>query len=439
MELQPVLIGKSKHAYHSGRPIRIDAEARRRHLAVFGATGAGKSTMLRNMVASDITAGHGVTVADPHGQLVEDTLENHIPYRRTNDVIYINPKDPERTPSLNLIACPRPELRGLVVSNVISTFKTIWAESWGNRLEYILRNALHALMAQPRPASILSLPELLTHKAYRDAALANVTDPVVLAFFRRTFDRWTPAFREEAILPILNRVGAFTTDPLMRAVVGQPRPSFSFREALDTNKIILADLSEGAIGEDNAFLLGSVIVMQERLAALSRADIPGEERVPHFLYVEEAHTFIGNFKSILSGTRKFGLFLTVATQGIESLPKETVAAIFNNAGNIVAFRSSSTDAERLTDEFADAAPGAALQGLPDFTAHVRRLRYNEKDHRCEPAEPEEMATYPPSVKGPGIQSRSAVVRASNDAYTHPRRRVDANIARFLRRREKTTA
>ncbi len=348
MHLEPVLIGYSEELYHQG-DVHITADARRRHLAIFGATGAGKSTLLRNMIASDIKAGLGVTVVDPHGQLVEEILENHVPRDRTNAVIHFSPKDQARAFGLNLLDCPRPEQRGLVVSNIIGIFKTLWADSWGNRLEYILRNGLHALMAQPRPVSILALTELLTNAEYRAEALANVSDPVVLKFFHHEFERWTPSLREEAIAPVLNRVGAFTTDPLIRAVIGQARSSFTFREAIDSQKIILCDLSEGAIGDDNARLLGSMIVMQERLAALSRADIPEEDRVPHFLYVEEAHTFIGDFQRILSGTRKFRLFLTVATQGIDQLGKDAVAGIFTNAGNLVGFRSSNTDAEHLRD------------------------------------------------------------------------------------------
>src|SRR5579863_5011232 len=143
MHLHPVLIGSSEDAFHHGRPISIVPDARRRHLAVFGGSGSGKSTLLRNMLAGDIAASHGVTVVDPHGQLVEEILENHIPRHRTNDVIYFNPKDPDRSLGLNLLACPQPEQRGLVVSSIVSIFKTLWADSWGNRLEYILRNGLH--------------------------------------------------------------------------------------------------------------------------------------------------------------------------------------------------------------------------------------------------------------------------------------------------------
>src|SRR6202034_4124901 len=239
--------------------------------------------------------------------------------------------------------------------------------------EDILRNALYALIEQPRPVSILALPKLLTEAEYRTEVLSNVQNPSVLDFFKNTFDRWRPGFRRGAISPVLNKSRAFLTDPLMRAVLGQPRSSFDFRCAMDERKIILCDLSKGAIGADNATLLGSFIVMQEKLAALSRTDIPESERVPHLLFAEEAQNFIGDFESILAETRKYNLVLAVATQGIESLSRETAAAIFTNAANLISFRVSNTDAERLKDEFTMAFPGAIIQDLPDYQAWVRTL------------------------------------------------------------------
>jgi hypothetical protein len=429
MHLDPVLIGRSEDAFHPGKPVYIVPAARRRHLALFGGTGSGKSTLLRNMIAEDIAAGHGVTVVDPHGQLVEDILENHIPRHRTNDVIYFNPKDRERAFALNMLECRRPSQRGLIVSNVIGIFKKLWADSWGPRLEDILRNGLYALIEQPSPVSILALPKLLTDQAYRTRILSRTQNLVVLDFFHSTYERWQNSFREEAISPVLNKIRAFTTDPLLRAIIGQTRSSFDFREAMDERKIILCDLSKGAIGADNAMLLGSLVVMQEKLAALSRADIRESERVPHLLFAEEAQNFIGDFESILAETRKYNLVLAVATQGIESLSRETAAAIFTNAANLITFRVSNADAERFKDEFAMAYPGAVIQDLPDYRAWVRTLVCD--DNGCRPAESEQIATYPPSFKEPGTEWRSRIERTSNERYTKRRERIETNIERFL--------
>jgi hypothetical protein len=431
MPLHPVLIGSSEDAFHHGREIHIVPAARRRHLAIFGGTGAGKSTLIRNMVASDIAAGHGITVVDPHGQLVDDILDNHIPRHRTNDVIYFNPKDQERALGLNMLDCRRKEQRGLVVSNVISIFQKLWPDAFaaGARMEDIFRNSFHALIEQPRPVSLVALPKLLTDTGYRTRVLSETRNPVVLDFFQNTYDRWTNSFREEAISPVLNKVRAFLTDPLLRAVIGQARSSFDFRTAMDERKIILCDLSKGAIGGDNAMLLGSLIVMQEKLAALSRGDIPESERVPHLLFAEEAQNFIGDFESILSETRKFNLVLAVATQGIDSLSRETASAIFTNAANLITFRVSNLDAERLRDEFTMVFPGAIIQDLPDYKAYVRTLTCDESG--CRPAEPEQVATYPPLQKHGDAEWRNRIERASNEQYTKPRAVVEEKIARFL--------
>ena len=429
MRLQSVLIGASDDAYHEGKPIVIVPDARRRHLAVFGGSGSGKSTLFRNMLAEDIASGHGVTVVDPHGQLVEEILENHIPRHRTNDVVYFNPKDQERAFALNLLDCPRKEQRGLVVSNVISIFKKLWFESWGPRMEDILRNSLHALIEQSHPVSILALTKLLTDSAYRAAVLSEVQNPAVLDFFHTTYERWNPSFREEAISPVLNKCRAFSTDPLLRAVIGQARSSVDFRAAMDEQKIILCDLSKGAIGADNAMLLGSLIVMQEKLAALSRSDIAEAERVPHLLFAEEAQNYIGDFESILSETRKFNLALAIATQAIESLSRETATAIFTNAANLISFRVSNTDAERLKDEFTMAFPGAVIQDLPDYHAYVRTLTCDETG--CRPANTERIATYPPLLRNRDCEWRSKIERTSNERYTLPREMVEARIAKFM--------
>jgi hypothetical protein len=429
MPFDPVLIGSSEDPFRFGAPVHIVPAARRRHLALFGASGAGKSSLMRNMIAEDIVAGHGLTVVDPHGQLVEDILDNHIPRHRTNDVIYFNPKNRERAFALNLLDCGHEEQRGLVVSNVISIFKKLWADSFGPRMEDILRNALHTLIEHPRPVSILALSKLLTDADYRAQVLADVRNPAVLDFFHNTYDKWDNRFREEAISPVLNKCRAFLTDPLIRAVIGQTRSSFDFREAMDSRKIILCDLSKGEIGADNATLLGSVIVMQEKLAALSRSDIKESERVDHFLFAEEAHNFIGDFESILAENRKFKLYLAVCLQQLEAISRETAAAIFTNAANLIAFRVSSTDAERLRSEFAMAFPGAVIQDLADYRAYVRTLKCD--DSGCRPVEPERIATYPPYQRTQNAEWRNRIERTSNQRYTKPRASVESAITRFL--------
>jgi Helicase HerA, central domain/TraM recognition site of TraD and TraG len=408
----------------------IPPETRRKHMAIFGATGAGKSTLLRNMIAWDIASGLGVTVVDPHGQLIEDILENHIPRHRTNDVVYCNPKDQTRAFALNLLDSARPEQRGLVVANVISIFRTIWGESFGPRMEDILRNSLHALIEQPTPVSLLALPKLLTDDGYRASVLERVNDPVVLHFFRSTYDRWTPAFREEAISPVLNKARAFLTDPLLRSVIGQARSSIDFRWMMDHRKIFLCDLSKGAIGGDSAQLLGSLVVIKEKLAALTRQDIPEAERVPHVLYVEEAQNFIADFESILQETRKFALTMVIATQTIAQLSKESSSAVFGNCATLVSFRVGALDAERLNEEFAAIFPSSNLQDLQDFKVYVRTLA-TDGAGVGHPSGPHLVSAYPPFARAARSAQPAKVTTASNERYTKDREVVEKRIKRFL--------
>jgi hypothetical protein len=430
--IDPLPIGiKEDSLLNEGEAFAILPEARRKHMAIFGATGAGKSTLLRNMIAWDIAAGAGVTVVDPHGGLIDDILENHIPKHRVNDVIYFNPKDHKRALAVNMLECPRPEQRGLVVSNAVSIFHRLWENSWGPRMEDILRNSLYALIEQPAPVSLIALPKLLTDKTYREAILARVTNPSVLDFFRNTYDKWNNSFREEAISPVLNKCRAFLTDPLLRTVIGQARSSFDFRWMMDRRKILLCDFSKGSIGEDNAQLLGSLIVIKEKLAALSRHDVPEEERGTHVLYTEEAQNFIGDFPSILQEARKYRLVLVLATQGIEQLSKDAAFAVFTNCATLVSFRVSGTDAARLTEEFATVLPASNLQALEDYKIYVRTLSPIRADGAASPSGPHLVRAYPPFAKDRRNADREHIARVSHERHTKPRAAVDAKLGRFL--------
>jgi DNA helicase HerA-like ATPase len=429
MALEPAFVGNSDRY---GVPFYIGPEARRRHVSIFGASGAGKSAMLCRMIAGDILAGHGVTVVDPHGQLVNDLLDKHIPKSRLRDVIYLKASDPHRGMAVNLFDAGRPDQHGLIVSNALGIFRTLYADSWGQRMDDIFRNALFALLEQPFPVSLIALPPFLTDAGFRGELLGRVRNPIVLDFFHNAYDRWANSFREEAISPVLNKVRPFLTDPLLRAIVGKAPSSFDFRWAMDTKKIILCDVSKGAIGNDSARLLGSLIVMKEKLAAFSRGDIPEADRVPHLLYVEEAHNFIADFESILSETRKYALTLTIATQGIEQLPPKAAEAVFTNCATLISFRVSAPDAGRLQEEMVVGSLPVLLQDLADYRAYVRTLVCDADG--CEPTDPERIATVPPAARAKRMARRQTVVRLSDERYTRPRAEIEGKIARFLKRK-----
>jgi hypothetical protein len=429
--MHPLPIGR--HAdpqYNTDQVLIIPPEVRRKHMAIFGTTGAGKSTLLRNMIAWDIGNGLGVTVVDPHGALVEDILQNHIPRSRANDVIYFCPKNREWAPGINVLETVNPDQRALVVSQVVSIFKRLWGDSWGPRLENILRNGLFALVEQPVPVSLAGLPKFLTNTEYRAAALRNVKNPVVRSFFENEYNQWKDAFREEAISSVLNKIRAFLTDPLLLGIIGQTKSSFDFRWLMDNRKILLCDLSKGAIGDDNANLLGSLVVIKERLAALSRENIPEKDRVPHILYVEEAQNFVGDFGSILPETRKYNLSLVLVTQGTEQLAREDAFAVFSNAATVVTFRVSGQDAERLKQEFAMLGPATMIQDLPDYQLFIRTMKTDDKGV-SRPTGPHRVYAFPPFQKIEGMTTRERVLRTSLERYARPRKKVVETLAKFL--------
>jgi hypothetical protein len=325
---------------------RID---RGRHLYIIGQTGVGKSGMLELLTISDIYSPYGFAVIDPHGDYAQNVLKR-IPAERAQDVLYFNPADVDFPIAFNPMEVYDPKLRTHTCSELIGVLKRMF-ESWGPRLEYILRYCILALLDYPN-ATMLDITRMLTEKAFRQEVLQHVTDPVVRNFWTIEFASWNDKFAAEAVAPVLNKVGAFTANPLVRNIIGQPKSSFNIRQIMDERKILIVNLSRGLVGEDNASLLGALLVTKIQLAAMSRADISAEERSPFYLYVDEFQNFAtDSFATILSEARKYGLNLTVANQYIAQMPMEVKDAVFGNVGSIIAFRMSADDAKTMVRYF----------------------------------------------------------------------------------------
>jgi hypothetical protein len=243
-----------------------------------------------------------------------------------------------------------PKLRTHTASELIGVLKRMF-ESWGPRLEYILRYSLLALLEYPN-ATMLDITRILTDKKFRDEVLQHVTDPVVRNFWTVEFASWNDKFAAEAVAPVLNKVGAFVANPLVRNIIGQPKSSFNIRKIMDERKILIVNLSRGLVGEDNAALLGALLVTKIQLGAMSRADIPADQREPFYLYVDEFQNFAtDSFATILSEARKYALNLTVANQYIAQMTHEVRDAVFGNVGSIIAFRMGADDAKSMTRYF----------------------------------------------------------------------------------------
>ncbi len=325
---------------------RVD---RGRHLYVIGQTGVGKSGLLELLTISDIYSPYGFAVIDPHGDYALSIL-HRIPPERAKDVIYFNPADTDFPIAFNPMEVPDPKLKTHTVSELIGVLKRMF-ESWGPRLEYILRYSLLALLDYP-DATMLDITRILTDKKFRQEVLKYVEDPVVRNFWTIEFASWNDKFAAEAVAPVLNKVGAFTANPLVRNIIGQPKSSFNIRAIMDQRKILIVNLSRGLVGEDNAALLGALLVTKIQLGAMSRADVPASERLPFYLYVDEFQNFAtDSFAVILSEARKYGLNLTVANQYIAQMSQEVKDAVFGNVGSIISFRMGADDARSMQRYF----------------------------------------------------------------------------------------
>lgn len=322
---------------------------RNRHLYIIGQTGVGKSGALELLTISDIHSQYGFAVIDPHGDYAISTLRR-IPAHRVQDVIYFNPADTDYPIAFNPMEVYDSKLKTHTCSELIGVLKRMF-ESWGPRLEYILRYSILALLDYP-DATMLDITRILTDKKFRNDVLKYVEDPVVRNFWTVEFASWNDKFAAEAVAPVLNKVGAFTANPTVRNIIGQPKSSFNIRQIMDERKILIVNLSRGLIGEDNAALLGALLVTKIQMGAMSRADIDQHDRIPFSLYVDEFQNFAtDSFATILSEARKYGLTLTVANQYIAQMSMEVKDAVFGNVGSVIAFRMGADDARVMQRYF----------------------------------------------------------------------------------------
>lgn len=354
----------------------IKKDDRRRHMYLIGKTGMGKTTMLEHLVYSDIINGNGLALVDPHGDFAEKMLD-FIPSNRINDVIYFNPSDIDWPIAFNVMEKVDPRYISLVASGLIGVFKKIWADSWGPRLEYLLRNTILALLEYPG-STLLGVPRMLVDKAYRAKVIKKVNDPVVKAFWTDEFSKYSSQFTVDAISPIQNKVGQFLSNPLVRNIVSQTKSAIDLRKIMDDKKILIINLSKGRVGEDYSALLGAMMITKIQLAAMGRVDIPESTRNDFYLYVDEFQNFATeSFANILSEARKYHLNLIIAHQYIGQLVagQNTVVrdAAFGNVGTIISFRVGAADAEYLEKEFEPVFMMNDLVNLPKYNVYMKLM------------------------------------------------------------------
>lgn len=352
------------------RRFGIKRKDRRAHMYLIGKTGMGKTTLLETLIVSDLQRGEGVAVIAPHGDLVA-RVTSVVQQARAGEVIHF---DPARRPlAFNPLDAPDLSRRHLVASGLVSVFKKLWSDSWGPRLEYLLRNALLTLLERPG-SMLLDVPKILADKDFRQAVLIAVTDDRLKAFWRTEYDKYPATFRAEAIVPIQNKVGQFLASPVMRRLLGQTKSSFDLRRVMDEGQILLANLSKGKLGEDVSALLGALLITGLEQAALGRVEIPEEERRGFYLYVDEAHAFQTlSLADLLPEARKFRLNLILVHQYLEEVDEQVRAAIFGNVGTLIAFRVGACDAEYLAQEFFPIFTREDFQNLPPYAIYLKLM------------------------------------------------------------------
>lgn len=352
------------------RTFGLGRQDRLRHLWMIGKTGSGKSTLIANLVRQDLRAGNGLAVIDPHGDLVESLL-SEVPRSRINQALLFAPEDRDWPIAFNVFrqgrrAHPDP---ALLASQLVAVFRKFWADSWGPRLEHVLRNAVLAVAPDPR-ATLLFLYRFLTDEALRAKVITTITDPVVRHFWTAEFPSYPKALQGEALSPALNKLGAFVAHPIVRNIVGQERSRVDLRGLIERRGILLAKLPTGAIGEDASHLLGGLLITALQLAAMERTNPD-----PAFtVYVDEFQHFVtDSLATLLSESRKFGLALVLAHQYVAQLSDSVRDAVFGNVGTALCFRVGGADARLLENELAPEFSSDDLQHLEPYHFAVRLL------------------------------------------------------------------
>ena len=426
-----LLLGFSDYRGEKNK-VFIQRDDRRRHQYIIGRTGTGKTELMKNMAIQDVRNGEGLCIIDPHGDFVEDVLQ-YIPKERAEDVILFEPFNTERPLGLNMLEVKDPSQKDFAIQEMISIFYKLFPpEMIGPMFEHNMRNVMLTLMEDEQyPGTIADIPRMFTDPDFQRYKLSKVKDPIVRAFWEKEMAKTSDFHKSEMLGYLISKVGRFVENSMMRNIIGQPISAFDFRKVMDDGKILLINLSKGKTGEVNAKLLGLIIVSKLQMAAMSRADIPEEQRKDFYLYVDEFQNFVtDSFATILSEARKYRLNLVMAHQFISQLTAEKEGsshtdskmreAVFGNTGTMISFRIGVEDAEVMAKEFAPVFNDFDVINIDRYNAYLK-LMINGAASR-----PFNMQTYP---KPPGADPEIAkIVRGiSNIKHGKPREEVETEI------------
>jgi len=373
---QGTVIGRSRYRGEE-KEVLIKDQDRRRHIYAIGKTGTGKTTLMEGMIVSDIKAGKGIGVIDPHGDLIENILKK-IPKERSQDVILVDPADIERPIGINLLDWRKQEEKDFLVQEAVSIFYKLFDPTRqgfiGPQFEHWMRNAALTLMEQPNGGTLIEIPRLFTDKDFEQQAIKNIKTEAVKSFWTKQMAQTSDYHKSEMLNYFVSKFGRFMTNEMMRNIMGQRKSAFNLREVMDKGKILLVNLSKGKMGEVNSNLLGMILVSKLQMAAMSRADLPEEERKDFYLYVDEFQSFAtDSFAEILSEARKYHLNLAIANQYVAQLEEEIRDAVFGNVGTLISFRIGAQEAEFIAKEFEPIFTEHDLINLDKYHAYIRLI------------------------------------------------------------------
>jgi hypothetical protein len=415
--------------YYRGvkKPVFIGPEDRMRHTYIIGKTGVGKSELLKEMIKQDMKASYGVCVIDPHGDLVDDVLR-YIPPERAEDVILFDPADTERPMGLNLLEAKTEEQKHFISTSIINLMYKLYDPQRtgiiGPRFEHAVRNAMLTVMSEPG-STFIEVVRVLTDPKFVQELLPKVQDPMVRRYWTDQIAQTSDFHKSEVLDYIVSKFGRFVTNKTMRNIIGQSRSSFDFRQVMDEGKILLINLSKGKLGEENSSFLGLVLIPKILVAAMSRQEIPEDDRRDFYLYVDEFQNFATpDFAVILSEARKYHLALTVANQFIGQMEEEVKNAVFGNVGTLMAFRLGVTDASYIQREFQPVFNESDLINIERFHAYMKTVVNND------PVAPfsVDMTKDIKKVKAEANEKiAQAIIQLSRLKYGRPKELVEAEI------------
>ena len=413
-----LLLGTNDHAGEMIE-VRLSAEQRTRHTHIIGASGTGKSTLLFNLIRQDIENGEGIAVLDPHGDLIDKIL-GIIPPNRIDDVVLVDPSDPEYSVGFNILSAHSELEKNLLASDLIAVFQRL-STSWGDQMNSVLQNAILAFLENDRRGTIADLRRFLIEPAFRNEFLKSVKDSEVVYYWQKSFPHLSG---NKSIGSILTRLDTFLAQKPIRHMVSQPENRLDFAHIMDSGKIFLAKLPEGLLGRENSYLLGTLLVSKFQQIAMSRQAQQIAARRDYWLYIDEFANFITpSMAEILSGARKYRIGLTLAHHELHQLQRnpEVASAVMSHPFTRIVFRVGDDDAKRLAEGFSY-FEAKDLRNLETGQA-VCRVERSDFDFNLSVPLPDE------PNKDEVIAQRQEVITVSRKKYGTARADVEAMLAK----------